>query len=828
MILDRSQQEIVDIRGERALVLAGPGCGKTHILAQRIIAAHGRDDVAFDDMVCLTFTNRASREMKRRIEAECGYSPDGLFVGNLHRFCIRMLYARGIIDPDISVIDEDDRDAWLSESLGLHGVGERNEVTAVAMMLFEQENSFPLSLIRRPGFDVSQNHIRAAKAYIAHKRDNRLIDFDDVLLLAYKALSSPEIAPPEYGRYHWVQVDEVQDLTPLQLAIVDLITAIDSPTVLYLGDEQQAIFEFTGAGGPALDKLKRRCEGHIYRLRRNYRSPAYLVNLCNAFAMFRLGIDPSDLPTPDNETGLPGALRLLPTRDMWHDYAVAAAVRRLTKDAPDETVAVLVRTNDEAETISSLLGNQGIEHMLIARRDLFKRVPYKTVCAHFAVTTNPARMLEWSRILYQTRSVATMREAQSLVSELRLHAATPADLMTEDGKSAVGRLVDDAESGMVVFDTETSGLDVFEDDILQIAAVKIKGGKVVKGSAFNIFIDSRRQPPATLADGQRNPLVEALRLARRVPAREALEAFARYVGDMPVCGHNVGFDLKILRNNFRRHAPELPLPAGLLKQPTDTLLTSRLLFSGLRSYTLGNLIRLFGLKGTNSHLADDDAEATAILVEAMLPAAREKAKSQKTLFANSLVAKTAMRLNTVYGPLCKHTRATLDSHVVCPENTLCAELDYTYKYLCAKKFIQPIDRWDYVMRLIDTSVSNNGTANRLDSQLAAHYHDLQTFNEGDMLANDIVRERVSVMTVHKAKGLEMDNVIVYDARHLNWGRSLDKARVFYVAFSRAKRRLWVFHSSMLSESVGSVAHLFDRVAQVEVEASALTERLNRR
>ena len=76
MILDRSQQEIVDIRGERALVLAGPGCGKTHILAQRIIAAHGRDDVAFDDMVCLTFTNRASREMTRRIDAECGYSPD--------------------------------------------------------------------------------------------------------------------------------------------------------------------------------------------------------------------------------------------------------------------------------------------------------------------------------------------------------------------------------------------------------------------------------------------------------------------------------------------------------------------------------------------------------------------------------------------------------------------------------------------------------------------------------------------------------------------------------------------------------------------------------
>ena len=87
-IYDPDQEKIVDFFGGQALVLAAPGCGKTDILSRRIVKAHRDYAVDYSEMLCITFTNRASREMKERIEETLGDIPSNLYVGNLHRFCI--------------------------------------------------------------------------------------------------------------------------------------------------------------------------------------------------------------------------------------------------------------------------------------------------------------------------------------------------------------------------------------------------------------------------------------------------------------------------------------------------------------------------------------------------------------------------------------------------------------------------------------------------------------------------------------------------------------------------------------------------------------------
>ncbi len=89
---DFSQQSLVELDHGSALVLAGPGCGKTHILARRILHANTMSGIAFSEMLCLTFTNRAAREMKSRIESLSGHNAADLFVGNIHRFCLRFLF----------------------------------------------------------------------------------------------------------------------------------------------------------------------------------------------------------------------------------------------------------------------------------------------------------------------------------------------------------------------------------------------------------------------------------------------------------------------------------------------------------------------------------------------------------------------------------------------------------------------------------------------------------------------------------------------------------------------------------------------------------------
>ena len=119
MEFNKEQQEVIEATGGSHLVLAPPGCGKTAVLAERIVRAHQKG-VAFKDMACLTFTNRASRGMHERI---CQRLPeqedlDELFVGNVHRFCSQFLFQSGKVPEHAAIIDTDTSISILADYLG--------------------------------------------------------------------------------------------------------------------------------------------------------------------------------------------------------------------------------------------------------------------------------------------------------------------------------------------------------------------------------------------------------------------------------------------------------------------------------------------------------------------------------------------------------------------------------------------------------------------------------------------------------------------------------------------------------------------------------------
>ena len=116
---DACQREVIEAQGGFHLVLASPGCGKTQILTERIRRAHDVEGVAYADMLCLTFTNRAARGMLERINANIADSSvDDVFVGNVHRFCSKFLFGNGLIAAESSVIDEDDAISILARYMG--------------------------------------------------------------------------------------------------------------------------------------------------------------------------------------------------------------------------------------------------------------------------------------------------------------------------------------------------------------------------------------------------------------------------------------------------------------------------------------------------------------------------------------------------------------------------------------------------------------------------------------------------------------------------------------------------------------------------------------
>ncbi|MDE6160933.1 MAG: ATP-binding domain-containing protein, partial [Muribaculaceae bacterium] len=188
------------------------------------------------------------------------------------------------------------------------------------------------------------------------------------------------------------------------------------------------------------------------------------------------------------------------------------------------------------------------------------------------------------------------------------------------------------------------------------------------------------------------------------------------------------------------------------------------------------------------------------------PALRAALSRQEDLMERCAIDGLRSRLNARYGALYRHTQDMLASDEVCEDNTLEAELDHVYGALRLQGRIDVIPRWEAVRALLGSVVTDRTAEPRLREQLAAHLHELCCFNEGDIYDRGL-GGRLSVMTVHKAKGLEMDNVIVYNANSCR-GSHLDRARIFYVAFSRARRRLAVFCSRHLTPALDDVADFF--------------------
>lgn len=300
---DAEQRLAINASNGTFLVLASPGCGKTDILAERIVQAHKRG-ISFDDMLCLTFTNRASKCMQDRIALSFNEPIDQLFVGNIHRFCSSFLFSNDLLPKNACIIDSDDvTDILLTFDADFftnkHGFPKKDRIQQVENLetyLSQKSLHHPDSVldsssdldelyqvILQANFNpdnISSYYKSAVYAlkYRQYKQQYHFISFSDILVLAFNALFFD--THRQYKRYPWIQVDEVQDLNPLQTAIIDLLVdPSSSPTIMYLGDEQQAIFSFLGAKISQLELLKDKCHGNIIHLNQNYRSPKYCLSL---------------------------------------------------------------------------------------------------------------------------------------------------------------------------------------------------------------------------------------------------------------------------------------------------------------------------------------------------------------------------------------------------------------------------------------------------------------------------------------------------------------------------------------------------------------------
>ncbi len=800
---DSQQQQVIDFLHGEALVLAPPGCGKTDVLAYRIIKAHRDYGVPYSSMLCLTFTNRASREMQQRVRAYIPGPTHGLFIGNLHRFALQFLYENSLISLNTSLIDEDDQLNIINELSDLPYMYSASSVSPVLLFAtrINQERAGipePLrSLSRGKKAKLKHGEEALAKKYVIYKDQYNLIDYDDLLTLTYNALATRDHRTLKMTNYSWIQVDEIQDMNPLQLAIVDMLKSEESPTVVFLGDEQQAIFSFIGADISRIASMKRRMK--IFNFHTNYRSPKYLVDFINLYARSNLNLHPEDLPASCDSAKCDDGLTLMGVNDSSDLGAIVAAqARQLYNMAPKESIGILTRTNANIDSLAELLDRHHLQYLKLSRKDEFKMVSYKTLYSHMAVVANEYRWAEWARLLFQTKIFKTLADAQKAASDFREMGLSFTDLLRDDKSSYLVEWAKAYDLGeMVVVDVESTGLNIFEDEVIQIAAVRINSEGVIPNSEFMAVIDTDLEIPQYLADGIKNPMIEIYESAERMDFESAIKAFIDYAGESPVIGHNVTFDKNILLSNIERRTDIDPSQAKCLANVWDSLKLARMIDPRLRSHRLGDLIKYYHLEGENSHNAIDDVKATANLIKHLRGMAEPKLEAQLQALASSSLQKLRTRFKNRYGSYYRHTANKLYSDVISEKNSLITELKWLYDNLLKDKYIEPIRRFDYMLELFKKVLFDDEREPYFYQQLLNHVYEMRTFTESDLYNNGVIKENMHIMTIHKAKGLQFDNVIVYGANEFpNWmdnnedGSMEECKRLLYVAISRARKRLY--------------------------------------
>ncbi len=237
----------------------------------------------------------------------------------------------------------------------------------------------------------------------------------------------------------------------------------------------------------------------------------------------------------------------------------------------------------------------------------------------------------------------------------------------------------------------------------------------------------------------------------------------------------------------------------------DSLKLVRLLCPELKAFKLKSLLAEMGLQGENSHLADDDVNATVSLVNYCYAKGQAMIGRQDDFMGKQSTKSFAEKLRHSYADIYNEACGKLYDRTMGDEPALTAEMIRFYHILMEEGSIKPIAKIDYVTRFLRYDVIRQAEEPSLKEQLENHIMEISTFKEADICGSSSLDDRVFVSTIHKAKGLEFDNVIVFDVvdgripnfYNLNNPTMLEEdARKLYVALSRVRQCLFVYYSQM--------------------------------
>ena len=397
---DKQREAASQIDGS-ILILAGAGSGKTRTITYRI--AHMIENVGISpySILAVTFTNKAAKEMRERVEELVGDIAKACTISTFHSFGMRLLrmYAKEVgYNSNFTIYDTDDQKRIVKailkgQNISLNGVKltERDIVSMISKIKEEIKTLDEYSIMNKQIVEVYDKYNRALL-------ESNAMDFSDILLNTYKLLQKPEILEKVQNKYKYIMIDEYQDTNNLQYKIIDLI-ARKSSNLCVVGDENQSIYGFRGANILNILNFENNYNNaKIIKLEENYRSTTTILDAANELIKNNKSSKDKKLWTQNGKGDLIKVLACDNARDE------VSRIIEIIKENHQNGIAyrdmtILYRTNAQSRVFEEGLLRYSIPHKIFGGISFYSRAEIKDIIAYLSIIVNPQDELNLQRII---------------------------------------------------------------------------------------------------------------------------------------------------------------------------------------------------------------------------------------------------------------------------------------------------------------------------------------------------------------------------------------------------------------------------------------------
>ena len=422
--LNPAQLEAVTAPDGPVLVIAGAGSGKTRTIVHRL-AWLAEQGVPASDMLLLTFTRKASREMLLRATDLLGYSIGGVHGGSFHCFAFSVLrqYRPAWAEGPVTVMDSADSASAIQQCKERLKVGKGDRSfpktqTIIGLLSKARNKEISIGDVLQRDAQHLLPHADAlesiGEAYRGYRRQHGLLDYDDLLFELEDLLKGdPEagregLAERFRERYRYIMVDEYQDTNRVQARLVRLLAG-EAGNVMAVGDDAQSIYAFRGADVRNILDFPKLFPGtRVIRLEENYRSTQPVLDVANAvLAPASEGFRKNLFTTKENTPKTPRVRLVRPMSDLTQANVVAARVEELLDRYQAKEIAVLFRAGYQSYHLEVALSKRGIKFRKYGGLRYAEAVHVKDVVAFVRLAINPLDMPSFERVAGLSKGVGT-------------------------------------------------------------------------------------------------------------------------------------------------------------------------------------------------------------------------------------------------------------------------------------------------------------------------------------------------------------------------------------------------------------------------------------